>query len=116
MSSPRVFSEFQIHKLVVERLQEFAAPGIFWFHPFNRAASPRQGKMAKDMGVVAGVPDLIIFQEGLCWCLEIKAIGGKLSNAQKATHEAINDAGIDVYTVSGYDEAIALFQAHGVLP
>ena len=114
--SPRVFSEFQIHKQVVERLFDFAAPGIFWFHPFNKASSPREGKMAKDMGVVAGVPDLIIFQEGEVWCLEIKAEDGKLSVAQKACHEAIADAGIDVYVTFGYDATIALLQAHGVLP
>ena len=105
--------EFQVHRAIVDYLN--LCSSSFWFHPFNKASSPREGKMAKLMGVVAGVPDLIFFKNGVAWCLEIKALGGKLSPVQKETIARIRLSGIDVEIAYGLDEALYILKKRGVL-
>ena len=109
--------EFQLQKTLIEHLN-LCGRGAFWFHPFNKAKSPREGHTAKLMGVVAGVPDLIFFQGGTAWCLELKITkkeGGKLSPAQKATIKRIWDSGIDVEVAYGYNDALSILKRRGVL-
>lgn len=107
--------EFQLQKTLVEHLNLCARKGVFYFHPFNKASSPREGKMAKLMGVVAGVPDLIFFQNGTAWCLELKIEGGKLSDAQKETIPVIEHCGIDVEVAYGFKDALRILKKRGVL-
>ena len=107
--------EFQLQKTLVEHLNLCARKDVFYFHPFNKANSPREGKMAKLMGVVAGVPDLIFFQDDKAWCLELKTDDGKLSSAQTGTINRIETAGIDVEVAYGYKDALRILKARGVL-
>ena len=106
--------EFQLQKTLIEHLN-LCGRGSFWFHPFNKASGPREGKMAKLMGVVAGVPDLVFFQGGTAWCLELKDIGGKLSPKQKETIKRILATGVDVEIAYGYKDALSILKRRGIL-
>src|SRR5260221_11228886 len=74
--------ENRIHRAVVEHLRLRSKPNTVWFHPFNKAASAREGALAKSMGVRAGASDLILIREGHPYALELKAEGGRMSRAQ----------------------------------
>lgn len=74
--------ENAIHRAVVEHLRLRSKPNTVWFHPFNKAASAREGAFAKSMGVRAGASDLILVRDGLPYALELKAERGRLSESQ----------------------------------
>lgn len=56
-----------------------------------------------------GEPDLQgwISPQGFGFMLEVKAPRGRLSDDQKAFHEAVRMVGVRVYTVRSVDEAVA---------
>lgn len=57
----------------------------------------------------AGVPDQIVIIKGQVWFVEVKTLGGRLSDVQKREHERLIKAGANVTTVygtSGVDEFI----------
>ena len=110
-------TEYQIHKNVIQALNTFGRElEWLWFHPFNKAKDAREGAIAKSMGVVPGIPDIVFLgRAGRVWCLEIKAEGGKLSDAQKLIHTRLKGMGIDVEVAYGYVEAIAHLKAREVL-
>jgi hypothetical protein len=62
---------------------------------------------AQEFGVVAGVPDIIAVRSGQMYCLELKAPGGKLT---EATHSAMITAGAQVATADNLDDALALLE------
>jgi hypothetical protein len=61
----------------------------------------------KGMGMKAGVPDILLAFDGHAYFLELKA-GTYLSEAQKATHEALRAAKCPVAVVRSLDEFRAL--------
>ncbi len=98
--------EYAIQCAVWEHYQRYGRPGTFLCHPFNRAKNAREGKMAKNMGVVAGVPDLVGCMDGFFFSLEIKTQTGVLSNDQGVCRDAILGAG-GIYVVAhGLNEAL----------
>ena len=107
--------EFALQRTLIDLLNLRAAKNVFFFHPFNKASNPREGALAKKMGVVAGVPDLIFFQHGTAWCLELKTETGDLNNAQRNTIPRIKAAGIDVEVAFGYKDALRILKDRGVL-
>jgi hypothetical protein len=88
----------------------FAARGVrdtFVFHPGNGGyRRPVESAILRGLGLVAGVPDLIIVHEGRFFGLELKSDGGRLSEAQKAAHAALRAAGATVAVAYGLDAAI----------
>jgi hypothetical protein len=77
-------SEDEIQRTVFAHFAARRASGAFAFHPANggyrRAV---EGAILRGLGVVPGVPDLIIVHEGRCFALELKSDAGRLSEAQK---------------------------------
>jgi len=109
-------NEELIHKAVIQHLLLRAEPGTFWFHPANGGKrSMREAKSFKAMGVVAGVPDLILIKDGHVYGLELKAAKGRLSPAQRATQEAMHDAGVLIWVAKGLDEALYALEFWGLL-
>ena len=100
--APRKYcTEAQIQNNVCEHLRWRAMPGAFWCHvPNGGARSPIEAAIFKGMGVVAGVPDLLIIYDGECFGLELKSERGYLTNIQKETHER------RVATAHGIDAAL----------
>jgi hypothetical protein len=114
-SSPRL-SEQEIHAALWQHLQWRAAPGAFAFHvPNGGARSKAEASILAGLGVVAGVPDLIVCKDGRFYALELKADGGKLSPAQRGTHERMRAAGATIATSYGLDEALRQLEDWGIL-
>jgi hypothetical protein len=69
----------------------------------------------KGLGVVAGVPDVIVIHEGRCYALEIKAPGGRATWKQLAAVAAMEAAGVFTAIAEGLDRALAILEAWRLL-
>jgi VRR-NUC domain-containing protein len=113
---PRQRPEAQLHTAVVEHLRLRAKPSVLWLHPPNGGArDARTGAMLKRMGVLPGAADLLLWHEGNGFALELKAPGGRLSEAQLEFLARFNDAGGHSACAEGIDRAIAVLEAWGLL-
>jgi hypothetical protein len=83
-------AEERIHIAVVEYLR-FAAPGLVWFHvPNGGRRDPGEAAKLKQMGVRAGVPDLVfVLPDGRSAFVELKSDAGTLEPEQAAFFDAI---------------------------
>lgn len=109
-------TEAQIHKAVVSNLTLRGMPNIFWFHPANGGKrSWSEGKSFKAMGVVAGVPDLIILKGGEVFALELKSTTGRVQPSQRLCHAAMQEAGAKTAIAKGLDEALITLECWGIL-
>lgn len=70
--------------------------------------SPAQTARAKQMGMTPGDPDLIIIYRTHLFWLEMKAIGGRVSDVQKNVHEELAARNQIVLTAWSFDEAVAI--------
>ena len=78
--------EQKIHQATVQYLRIMENLGkLTFFHPPNGGGrSKAEGGIFKSLGVKPGVPDLVLlFPGGRCAFIEIKAPGGRTSEAQK---------------------------------
>jgi hypothetical protein len=105
-----------IHKTVIDHLAARGASGVFAFHcPNGGARSPIEAAILKGLGVVPGIPDLIILTAGRIFALELKAPGKKPTPTQARAMEAMGRAGVTVSWVAGLDPALAQLEAWGLL-
>lgn len=97
--------EETIHISVYEWLC-LVLPDALIFHPPNGGyRDVREAVKLKRMGVVPGVPDLIVFLDGAFVCgFEIKTQKGRLSAEQHGFQGAMRKLGFRVATVRGIDE------------
>ena len=107
--------ENAIHRALVEHLRLRSKRNTVWFHPFNKAASPREGAFAKSMGVRAGVSDLILVRNGRPYALELKSANGKLSVAQDTFLKEWEAAGGKHAVAFGLDPALWVLEEWGFL-
>ncbi|MDB5607811.1 MAG: hypothetical protein JWP25_4711 [Bradyrhizobium sp.] len=108
--------EQEIHKTVVSHLNARAEPRVFWFHPPNGGKrSVVEAKIFKALGVIAGVPDLIILKAGEVFGLELKATRGVLTPSQRLVHAAMREAGAKTAVAHSLDEALVTLEVWGIL-
>jgi hypothetical protein len=76
--------ETKLHQAVVKHLELRGVQGLVYFHcPMGiHAASKFQGAMAKSLGARKGVSDLILVHRSKIFCLELKIIGGRVTEDQ----------------------------------
>lgn len=109
-------TEKAIHRAVIQHLMLMAAPGVVFWHTAQNRMSAREGGYWRRLGVVAGVPDLVVVIPGKGACfLELKAANGRLSVDQKAMLKALEAAGCIVATAKGIDQALAVLASWGAL-
>lgn len=109
-------TESQIHKAVVQNLVQRGAHNVFWFHvPNGGKRSWSEGRSFKTLGVVAGVPDLILIKGGEVFGLELKAKGGRTQPSQRLVHAAMQEAGAKTAIAKGLDEALVTLECWGIL-
>jgi hypothetical protein len=109
-------SESAIQKAVFQHLSTRSAAHTFAFHvPNGGWRSPIEAAILRGLGVMPGVPDLIVIKDGLPFALEPKAEGGRLSPAQSEAIEAMNAAGADVGVAHGLDAALRWLTERGIL-
>ena len=108
--------EQEIQKAVFAHLRQRGARNVFAFHPANGGyRRPIEAAIFRSIGVVPGTPDVISIKDGQVFGLELKAAGGKLSEAQRATIEAMRLAGAVVEVATGIDQALAALEGWGLL-
>jgi hypothetical protein len=107
--------EDNIQRLVVAHLQRRAAKGVVYFHVPNggKRAISEAAKM-KRMGVLPGVPDLLLLRAGELFALELKAEQGRLSDDQRHMLAELAKAGATTATAYGLDHALALLEQWGI--
>lgn len=112
----RARPEQQIQRAVFQHIKARGVPGLFAFHPANGGyRKPKEAAIFKGLGVVAGVPDVILIRGGQVFALELKPVGGDLTAAQRDTHLAMRAAGVTVFTAHGLDMALAWLEETGLL-
>lgn len=108
--------EQQIQRAVFAHLRARGVPGVFAFHPANGGYRKRtEAAILKGLGVVAGVPDVIVIKDGHTYALELKAQGGKLSPAQEQTLIRLREAGATATHAHGLDQALEWLQQRGLI-
>lgn len=114
--SRRKNPEAQIQRAVVQHLHARGMPGLVFFHvPNGGRRSPIEASIFKGMGVRAGVSDLIMVHAGKIFALELKAPGGRATEAQMAFQSDIDRAGAFTAMPEGLDAALATLEAWGLL-
>jgi hypothetical protein len=109
--------EYEIQVALVGHILLRAAPGLVWTATANgELRNPVVGAKLKRMGVKPGVPDLYFAIPGRApFWLELKTIGGRLSEAQKEFIPAMRAAGVIVHVAHGLDEALAVLESEGAI-
>lgn len=107
--------EQQIHIAIVRALRlGLLASWIVTHYPAGGLRTKREAALLKAMGVVAGVPDIIVWGDhGRTWFLEVKAPGGSLSPEQRSVIAQLAELGHTVAVVRSVDEALAFGEAWG---
>jgi hypothetical protein len=107
MTRRRRHPEDDIQRAVFEHLAVRGASDVFAFHPANGGWRSRiEAAILKGLGVRPGVPDVIAIKAGRAYAIELKAPGGRVTEAQRSTQAALRAAGADVAVAHGLDAAI----------
>ena len=69
----------------------------------------------KELGVKAGVPDVVAIHKGRCYGLELKAEGGRPTPKQLEAIAAMEAAGAYCCIAEGLDRALAVLEQWGLL-
>lgn len=101
------FSEWDIHKVVAQRLRYMRHVQLAWHTANGAHMHPATAKQMQRAGVVPGIPDFIILRRGHPPIgLELKSTTGKLSQAQKTVLAELDAQGWKTYVTYGMDEAM----------
>lgn len=105
-----------LHKAVVAHLKIRSEPNVFFWHtPNGGKRGIIEATIFKSLGVVAGVPDLVLLRNGECFGLELKADRGKLTPSQHLVHAAMQEAGAKTAVARSLDEALITLECWGLL-
>lgn len=110
----RKTTERDIHRAVVSHLHKRAKPGVVWWHTPNAPRNPVAGAILKRMGMRAGVSDIVLFHNKELFALELKAPGGRPTEAQQEFLSDIRAAGGHGVVAEGLDEALGCLALWGV--
>lgn len=102
-------AEDDIQRALFAHIKVRACPGVFAFHPANGGKrSISEAVRFKAIGVVPGVPDIILIRKGKVFGLELKRDKpkGRLSVPQISTQLAMREAGVTTSTAYGLDDAL----------
>lgn len=89
----RVQAERALHRACAQYLAKVLKPDVVWTTFPAGGGGKARGGMLKALGLKAGWPDIQIIREGRYYGVELKAIEGSLSKAQRDVHEQIKLAG-----------------------
>ena len=99
-----------------QHLRTRGAADCFAFHPANGGyRRPVEAAILKGLGVKSGVPDIIAIKAGKTYALELKKVGGKLSDSQSEVLDAMGRAGVQTGVAYGLAQAILCLEAWGLL-
>lgn len=105
-----------MQRTVVQHLRTRGAPGLVYFHvPNGGYRTPVEGAMFKAMGVRAGVSDLLLFHDNKFIALELKAKGGRATEAQLAFLSDFSAAGGYVAVCDDLETALETLEGLGLI-
>jgi len=105
-----------IQRSIIGHMKLLGATGVVFFAvPNGGARSKVEAAILKGLGVVPGVPDILLFFAGKCFALEIKTADGRLSPEQRSMHLRLQAAGVTVATTHGLDDALRQLREWGLL-
>jgi hypothetical protein len=116
-TAPPSASEFQLQCAVVDIVRRWINPGWIFTHiPNGEKRDIVTAARLKRMGVQPGFPDLMFIGPPgrVCW-LELKAKGGRLTEAQGAIASRLLGAGQGYLCSSDYTEIVDWLKGWGVL-
>jgi hypothetical protein len=116
--------EQTIQRAVIEHLRLRGVPGLVFWHTPNgaylggkrtRKGASIQGAIMKSLGVLAGVSDICALHDGRFYAVELKAPGGRSTEAQLRFRNDVNAAGGFATEAVGLDAALGCLQVWGLL-
>lgn len=115
--------EQEIHKAVAAHLRQRGAPGVLWWHSpngahygkRNRKGAAIQGAIMKGLGVRAGVSDIVALHKGMFYALELKAPGGRPTEAQLEFISDVRANGGFTCVAEGLNEALGALEMWGLV-
>ncbi len=117
-------SEDVIHRSILAYLRRVLPHGWIIKHVPNKPRSAIQGKREKDMGAIAGWPDLMILgtahigtymhEAPYAWFIEVKAAGGRVRDTQTDVHDRLRDIGFKVGVARSIEDARSLCRKWGL--
>jgi hypothetical protein len=110
-------SEFQLHCAVADTVRRWIMPNWIFTHIANgEYRDPVTAARLKRMGVVAGWPDLVFFgPQGQVRFVELKAKGGRLSEAQAAVASHLVAAGHGYLCSDSFDDVVVTLKDWGIV-
>lgn len=111
-------NENEIQRAVFAHIRTRGAPGVFAFHPKNGGIHQRGRRRTginSGLGVVSGVPDVIIVKDAKTYALELKREAGLPSPEQQKCWDVMRQAGAMVSVAFGLDDALAQLEGWGIL-
>jgi hypothetical protein len=109
-------AEQEIHRAVVQHLRQRGAPGLVFIHPANGGSRrPIEAAIFKSLGVRPGASDLLLWHDGKAFAVELKAPGGRATEAQLEFLADMHRAGAFTCLCEGLDRAIRVLESWGLL-
>jgi hypothetical protein len=103
--------EADLQRAVVQHLQARAQPDcVWWHHPAGGYRRRTEAAILAGLGAVAGVPDLLLFRKGRSFAIELKAPGGRLSEAQSEMLARLDRAGVFTAVCHDLDRSLAVLE------
>lgn len=114
--SRRKNPEQQIHIAVAQHLRLRGVAGMVWWHtPNGGQRNKAAGGLLNAMGMRAGVSDFIFVHASRIYALELKAEGGRATEAQMQFLSDIDRAGAFTAMPTGLDAALATLESWGLI-
>jgi hypothetical protein len=109
-------SEFALHCAVADVVRRWIMPQWIFTHIASGEKRDQiTASRLRRMGVTPGFPDLMFIGPGrVCW-IELKAKGGRLSEAQAAVASHLVAAGHGYLCSDSFDDVVATLKAWGVV-
>lgn len=105
-----------MQRAVVQHLRTRGAAGLVFVHvPNGGKRKPIEAAIFKGLGVRSGASDLLLWHRGRSFALELKADGGRATEAQMQFISDFNAAGGFGCIVEGLDRALKTLETWGCL-
>ena len=110
-SMPRPRPEQAIQKALFEHLRMRGVPGLVAIHvPNGGFRKPVEAKILKGLGVIPGVPDVLLWHDGKSFAIELKSESGRATELQLEMLDRLSQAGVFTAVCHGLDKALAVLE------